>query len=78
MAVYLVRRERCIPYEMAVEAASEEEAEEAAFRASDDLWNVGPAYWQDLTTEETDEDPVLSALEEEPDDTQEEIERGAS
>lgn len=58
MPKYLVRRERCIPYEIVVEAVDENAAEEAAYRDMD-AWREQSGYWQDLQTEETDEDADL-------------------
>lgn len=56
MPKYLVRRERCIPYEIVVEAADEDAAERVAYRHEMSDWNEHSGYWQDLQTEETDED----------------------
>lgn len=63
MPLYRVRRDRCIPYEIVVEAPDMEAAEIAA-DSKMDLWSEGPAYWQDLETyilEDGEEDPALTA-----------------
>jgi hypothetical protein len=71
MPTYLIRREMCVPYEIAVEASSLAEAEEAALEAPDSMWSVGSRYWQDLLTEETDREPDISVLTKEGEDAEE-------
>ena len=55
MPLFLVRRERCVPYTVVIEAPSIEEAEAAA-PESLSKWNEEPEYWQDLETEEVSAD----------------------
>ena len=65
MPKYLVRRERCIPYENVVEAADEDAAEDVAYNYSMSEWNEGSGYWQDLQTEETDQEADITVEPEE-------------
>lgn len=61
MPLYRVRRERCIPVEIVVEAPSMDDAELAA-NENPDKWEEGCAYWQDLETyelEDGDEEPAI-------------------
>jgi len=64
MPVYRVRRERCIPYEIVIEAPDEQAAEDAAYNSDDAEWSEGCAYWQDILTEETDEEPDIIVTDE--------------
>ena len=60
MPLFRVRRERCIPTEIVVEAPTMYDAERAA--ENSDKWSEGCAYWQELETEELedgDDDPAL-------------------
>lgn len=75
MPNYLVRRERCIPYEIVVEAADEDAAERVAYSCDMDEWHEQSGYWQDLQTEETDEEADVaddSESDEEEDEEEEE------
>lgn len=60
MPLYRVRRERCIPVEIVVEAPSMQEAEDAAFTS--DKWEDGCAYWQDIETEELEDGDAEPAV----------------
>lgn len=64
MPKYLVRRERCIPYEVVVEAPDEDAAEEFAY-LNMDAWHEHSGYWQDLQTEETDQEADITVEPEE-------------
>jgi len=52
MPLYRVRRERCIPYDIFVEAPDQEAAEDAAYRQDVEVWSEDSEYWQELETEE--------------------------
>jgi hypothetical protein len=56
MPLYRVRRERCIPYDIVIRAPDQEAAESAAYRQEMDAWNEDSGYWQDVETEDADED----------------------
>ena len=56
MPLYRVRRERCIPYDILIKAPNEGAAEDAAYQQEMDAWNEDSGYWQDLETEDVDED----------------------
>ncbi len=61
MPLFRVRRERCIPYEVVVEAPTLDEAESAAF-SDNEKWSEGCAYWQELSTDELedgDDEPAI-------------------
>jgi hypothetical protein len=61
MPLFRVRRERCIPYDVIVEAPTMYDAEQAA-DADFDKWSDGCAYWQELETDELedgDDDPAI-------------------
>lgn len=55
MPLFTVRRERCIPVEIIVEAPTMGAAEAAAYDNLD-KWDEGCAYWQDLDTLEHEDD----------------------
>jgi hypothetical protein len=56
MPLYRVRRERCIPYDIFVEAPDQQTAEDAAYRQDVETgWSEDSEYWQELDTEEMDE-----------------------
>ena len=68
MPRFLVRIERCLPYEIVVEAPSSDDAEILANRISLQKWEAGCEYTQDLETyplEDEDDRPPVATSEEE-------------
>lgn len=61
MPLFTVRRERCIPVEVVVEAPTMDEAEAAAYDNLD-KWDEGCAYWQDLETLEHEDGEYEPAI----------------
>lgn len=61
MPLFTVRRERCIPVEIVVEAPTMDEAEAAAYDNLD-KWDDGCAYWQDLETLEHEDGEYEPAI----------------
>jgi len=61
MPLFRVRRERCIPHDIVVQAPTMYDAEQAA-DADATKWSEGCAYWQEIETEELedgDDDPAI-------------------
>ena len=54
MPKYIVKRERCTPYHIIVDAPDADTAEDVAYASTQ--WREGPDYWQPVDPEEVSDD----------------------